>query len=142
MQNLTINSGDYSSAQRWPYHDKPVTKILNQGKNKDLHLKEQNLNGSLLDNDLYYQANSYLSRITDPLWKKICLQVANMMGPFAILKIGGCQLGSLSPKDRALDFYCPTEEAVHFVNQYAFVILGELQQYFPELKELQIKVKI
>ena len=89
----------------------------------------------------YSQAQRCLFLIEDPLWKRVCAEIVNMMGPPSVLKIGNCRLGSLSPQDKIIDLYCPTEEIAQFVEQYAFVILGSLQRYFPALKELRVRTE-
>lgn len=86
------------------------------------------------------QAQYCLSLIDDPLWKRICRELESMMGSFAVLKLWKCELGTLSSCAKTLDLYCQTEEVAQFAHQYAFVILGALQPYFPVLKELEVKV--
>lgn len=84
------------------------------------------------------QVRHYTSLIEDPLWKHVCIETVKMMGPFSLLKIWYGRLGTFSPQDKAIDFYCQTEETAQFVQQYAFVILGILQRYFPTLKEIRV----
>jgi hypothetical protein len=89
--------------------------------------------------DEYAWAKSRISRINDPLWKEICTDLLNMMGPASVLKVWRSKLGEFSSQDKGLDFICETEEASVFVQQYDFVILGSLQRYFPALKQLRVK---
>ena len=84
------------------------------------------------------QVKYYLSLINDPLWKKVCRHVEDMMGPLSVVKIWECKLGSFSPEEHYIEIDCKTEEAAQFLKKYAFVILGGLKQYFPALKELKV----
>jgi hypothetical protein len=84
------------------------------------------------------QVKHYLSLIEDPLWKKVCCYVENMMGPLSVIKIWECKLGSFSPKENNIEINCKTEEEDQFLKKYAFVILGGLKPYFPTIKELKV----
>ena len=90
--------------------------------------------------EVHQQANYFISLIEDPLWKSICTEMADMMGPSAVLKICDSRLGSFSHHHKTMDLYCQTEEIAQFTRQYSFVILGSLQRYFPTVKDLQIKI--
>ncbi|MBY0293483.1 MAG: hypothetical protein K2W92_09400 [Alphaproteobacteria bacterium] len=90
--------------------------------------------------DIQSRANHYISLIEDPLWKRVCGKVAIIMGPFSILKLWGSQLGTFSTKNQAMDIKCKTKDEAQFVQQYAFVILGSLQRYFPTVKNLKVKI--
>ena len=79
-----------------------------------------------------------LSLIDDPLWRKICYHIEGMMGSLSVSKIWECKLGSFSFETHDIEVYCQTEETAQFLQEYAFVILGELKQYFPTLKELKV----
>jgi hypothetical protein len=84
------------------------------------------------------QVKYYLSLINDPLWKKVCRHVENMMGPLCAIKIWECKLGSFSSEENNIEINCKTEEAAQFLKKYAFVVLGGLKQYFPALKKLKV----
>ncbi len=84
------------------------------------------------------QVKYYLSLVDDPLWKKVCRHIENMMGPLSVVKIWECKLGSFSSEEHNIEIKCKTEEAAQFLKKYAFVILGGLKPYFPALKELKI----
>lgn len=90
--------------------------------------------------DSHSQAKSYLSRIQDPLWKSVCTEMVDIMGPSSVHKIWNSKLGSYCTRGKTMEFCCPTDETAQFVNQYSFLILGSLQRYFPTLKHLIIKV--
>ena len=79
-----------------------------------------------------------LSLIDDPLWRKICYHIEGMMGSLSVSKIWKCKLGSFPFEENNIEVYCQTEETAQFLQEYAFVILGELKQYFPTLKELKV----
>nr|MBA3814868.1 hypothetical protein [Alphaproteobacteria bacterium] len=83
--------------------------------------------------DDHDRATSCISQIADPLWKDICMDLLNMMGPASILKIWSSTLGEFSSQDKRIDITCETVEAEEFVQQYDFVILGSLHRYFPAL---------
>lgn len=84
------------------------------------------------------QANNYIALIKDPLWKHICTGVLNMMGPHAFLKMRNSQLGDFSSTDKMINIYCQSKEMAEFTQEYDFVILGSLQQYFPTCKKLRV----
>lgn len=94
---------------------------------------------SLEDSDL--QAKYSLSCIEDPLWKFVCTEMVDIMGPSSVQKIWDSKLGSYCPGDKTIEFCCLTNEAAQFVNQYSFLILGSLQRYFPAVKTLKTKVE-
>jgi hypothetical protein len=85
-------------------------------------------------------AKHSLSLIEDPLWKHVCKEVIHIMGPSSALKIEGIQLGDLSPHDHEVLLYCPTEEIAQFIRQYSFIFLGNIQNYFPNVRNLNIEI--
>lgn len=87
-----------------------------------------------------FQAQGYISRIKDPLWKLVCIEFINMVGPQPILKIWASNLGPLSLHSETLELSCKTEEIAQILQQYDFVILGILRQYFSTLKKFQISI--
>lgn len=109
---------------------------------KNQHSPDAFQNTVVLDDDIHSQAKHCISLIEDPLWKHVCTEVIHMMGPSSILTIWNVRLGSLSPRDKIINLYCQTEEVAEFIQQYAFVIIGTLQHYFPALKELNAKNEI
>ncbi len=89
--------------------------------------------------DVQSQAQQCLSLIEDPLWKHVCSQIIDIIGPVWVLKIYDSQLGPLSPQDKNVNLYCQTEKTAQFLEQCECIILGSLQQYFPLLKEIKIR---
>jgi hypothetical protein len=147
MQNVADYLEGDPEGRKWLYGSiLPLTPKVKNSNAKKVKSSPEALNVTSLslkdDKQLCSQAEYQLSTIFDPLWKKICFEVGRMMGPFAVVKLGVCQLGDLSSENSTLDLYCPTEETVAFAQQCGFVILGEIQQYFPKLKELKIRRKI
>ena len=90
--------------------------------------------------EIHQQVNHFISLIEDPLWKSICTEMTDMMGPSAVLKMCDSRLGSFSHHHKTMELYCQTEERAQFTRQYSFVILGSLQRYFPTVKDLRIKI--
>lgn len=91
--------------------------------------------------EIHHQVTYCLSLIEDPLWKSICTEMTNMMGPSAVLKMWDSRLGSFSHQHKTMNLYCQTEEIAQFTRQYSFVVLGSLQRYFPMMKNLKVKIK-
>jgi len=89
--------------------------------------------------DIYSQVNHSISLIEDPLWKRVCTEIVNVIGPHSVLEICNSQLGPISPQDKVIDLYCDTEDIARLVEQCSCVILGSLHQYFPALKELRVR---
>ena len=100
--------------------------------------QEESQNRNCLFDEAYSQAKHCISLIKDPLWKHVCTEVINMMGPLSVLKVWDSRLGTLSSQEKVIDLSCQTEESAQFLEQYNFVIISILQQYFPALKELQV----
>ncbi|MBY0291814.1 MAG: hypothetical protein K2W92_00790 [Alphaproteobacteria bacterium] len=115
---------------------------LASSKKEHFHELEQELphNNQISFEEAYSQVKRCLSLIEDPLWKSICTEMTDMMGPFAVLKMWDSRLGSFSRQYKTMDLYCQTEEVAQFIRQYSFVILGSLQRYFPMMKDLRIKL--
>ncbi|MBX9786572.1 MAG: hypothetical protein K2Y08_04470 [Alphaproteobacteria bacterium] len=84
--------------------------------------------------------HNYLSLIKDPLWKSVCSEMTDLMGPSPIQKMRDSKLGAFCSESKSINLCCPTDEAAQFVNQYSFLILGSLQRYFPAIKTLKTKV--
>ena len=87
------------------------------------------------------QANHYISLIEDPLWKQVCIEFINMMGPLSILKIWNSRLEALSPHYKTIYIHCDTDEEADFIKKYSFIIHGCLQKYFPSIKHIKVKIK-
>lgn len=102
--------------------------------------EEKTQDHTSLVSDDHTRAKNCISRIADPLWKNVCMDLLNTMGPASVLKIWKSKLGELSPQDKTFDVTCETEETLKFIQQYDFVILGSLRQYFPVLKQLRGKI--
>lgn len=102
--------------------------------------EEKTQNHNSLESDDHTRAKNCISCIADPLWKNVCMDLLNAMGPASVLKIWKSKLGELSPQEKTFDVTCETEETLKFIQQYDFVILGSLRQYFPALKKLRGKV--
>jgi hypothetical protein len=62
------------------------------------------------------QAQHCLSRIEDPLWKSVCTEMMDVMGPSSVCKIWNGELGSYCSERKSIDLYCPTEEIAQFIN--------------------------
>ncbi len=118
-----------------------ITPLILLNKNLSYQSVQRKAQNSLdaVDED-HSQVKYYLGLIDDPLWKKVCRHVENMMGPLCAIKIWECKLGSFSSEEANIEIDCKTEEAAQFLKKYAFVILGGLKIYFPALKELRIKM--
>ena len=61
------------------------------------------------------QVKYYLSLIDDPLWKKVCRHVEDMMGPLCAIKIWECKLGFFSSEEHNIEINCKTEEDAQFL---------------------------
>ncbi len=113
--------------------------ISDEKHNSNLQIVKTQDRNSLVSDD-HTRAKNCISCIADPLWKNVCMDLLNAMGPASVLKIWKSKLGELSTQDKTFDVTCETEETLEFIQQYDFVILGSLRQYFPALKQLRGKV--
>lgn len=91
--------------------------------------------------DTLSKARDCLSKIEDPLWKQVCDDIINMMGPASLLKIWDSLLGEICFHSQSIEVFCKTKETAHFIQQYDFVILGSLHIYLPSIKTLRISVR-
>ncbi len=132
-----------------PSHFSTIKKCTNtykitvlSSKKEHFHEFEQELLNSdqISFEEAYSQAKHRVSLIEDPLWKSVCAEMVDMMGPLAVLKMWNSRLGSFSHQYKTMDLYCQTEEIAQFIQQYSFVILGSLQRYFPMMKDLKVKI--
>jgi len=141
-RNLGDNNFNVIGAQQ-PMNTLSSSKSSLLFKKKFIHkFTENNSKKDLpLNNDLQPQAKHLLSHIEDPLWRYVCTEVIDTMGPSSAQKIWNSKLGSYCSGDKTMDLCCPTVEVAQFVNQYSFLILGSLQRYFPSVKALKTKVK-
>lgn len=129
------------SFKKKPHEDhKPTLNLVFSKENSSsLFLREESTEPNPLLWDDYTNATHCISLINDPLWKNICVDLLNMMGPASVLKVWKSTLEEFSPQEKSLEIICETEETMAFVQQYDFIILGSLQRYFPALKQLRIK---
>ena len=89
----------------------------------------------------YANAINCIGLISDPLWKKVCMEVLNRMGAVSVLKIWESELGESQLQGKEFDVMCETVESAEFIQQYDFVVISILQQYFPSLKKLNIQTR-
>jgi len=61
-----------------------------------------------------------------------------MIGSFPTVRLWDCRLDDLSGRDEIASIYCSTEHTAQFLEQYVFIVLDSLHQYFPALKEIRI----
>lgn len=86
------------------------------------------------------RAKKLLQAIQDPLWKHVCSDIINMMGPASLLKIADSTLGEVYFQSENIEVFCKCEETAKFIQQYDFVILGSLHSYLPTLKQLKTRI--
>lgn len=117
-----------------------VTKCLTDHKVTDQFVNKEFNNPQKNQRNAYMKATECVSRIADPLWKKVCNDLIYNMGPAFVFKICNSTLGEISPQDSMLLVTCTNQSAVDFLHQYDFVILDSLQPYFPALKSVKAEV--
>jgi len=84
------------------------------------------------------QAKIHLCLVEDPLWKQVCTDLVKMLGDVPTARLEDCKLEDLSGHDKVANIRCSTEDIAQFLEDYVFVVLESLRQYFPALKELRI----
>jgi len=130
MQNTSSSSNLYVNAhKRTVSHITPHLKAVSHSYLTDIALSGNH----------FLKSSDYVSSIEDPLWKRVCQDIVTLMGPASALKLWKTKLGQLSAQDKILNIICENEETATFVQQYDFVILGSIQQYFPALETLKAK---
>ena len=90
--------------------------------------------------DVQSYAKHCISLIEDPLWKHVCTELINMMGPESVLKIWNSDLGFFSSGTKTIGISCQAKEAAQLIQQYDFVLLGVLRRYFPTLNKLRVVI--
>ena len=139
LRNKELLSPSHSSTNVQPIENKNNNLKLAFSKNNLSH--EMSLEELQNDSSLH-KAKCCISLIEDPLWKHVCFDFLNMMGPTPVLKIEGCKLGALSAQEKTIELSCQTKEAAQLLHQYNFVILEALRVYFPFIKEIQLKINL
>ena len=89
---------------------------------------------------LAYQAQQCISLIEDPLWKHVCTELMNMMGPFSVLVLWDSQITFSFPATQGISISCQHQESADLIQQYDFLIIEILRKYFSTLSEVKVEV--
>ena len=140
FRNKSVTYSQRSKIQKRPKHSSNLTFPLSTHGFSSSFPQELYENQKISSDEANYKAKQFISHIEDPLWKKVCTELINMMGPVSVLKVWNSTLGPLSPENKSIELACKAKEAAHFIQQYDFVILSILRRYFPTLNELRVEV--
>ncbi|OJW51064.1 MAG: hypothetical protein BGO67_12085 [Alphaproteobacteria bacterium 41-28] len=86
------------------------------------------------------EAETGISQIQDPLWRRVCLDVLRVLGPVAFKDLWKTNLMSISPRERRAYLACPTQGIADTVENYHFVIMGALKKFYPFLFSLETEI--
>lgn len=85
-------------------------------------------------------ANSGISQIKDPLWKKICLELLSILGPIAFGDLWKINLISVSSDGKKVYLSCASERTAKRVETYHFVIIDVLRKFYPALTLIESEI--
>lgn len=101
---------------------------------KDITLSEQTL-------DKYrIEAEEGISRIQDPLWHRVCVDILQVLGPIAFKDLWKSKLITVSPKGRRVYLACPNQAMVETIEKYHFVIIAALKKFYPFLSSIEMEI--
>ncbi len=85
-------------------------------------------------------AETGVSQIQDPLWRRVCIDVLRMLGPVAFNDLWKTNLISISPKEKRAYLNCPTQDIAATVENYHFVIMDALKKFYPFLFSIETEI--
>ena len=86
------------------------------------------------------EAEEGIARIEDPLWRKICLDILEILGPVAFKNLWKVKLVSVSSERRKAYLACPNRSVAASIEQYQFVVIGALKKFYPFLTSINIEI--
>lgn len=86
------------------------------------------------------EAEEGIAQISDPLWRRICIDVLRTLGPVAFQDLWKTQLVTVSSEGRRAYLVCSDSLTAKIIEQYHFVIIEALKQYYPFLSTLEIEI--
>lgn len=86
------------------------------------------------------EAETGISQIQDPLWRRVCSDVLRTLGPVAFKNLWKTNLVSVSPRERRACITCPSQDIAEAVENYHFVIMGALKKFYPFLFSIETKI--
>ncbi len=86
------------------------------------------------------EAEEGISQISDPLWKRVCIDVLRVLGPVAFKDMWKINLISISPERKKAYLACPTRAIAEVTEIYHFVIIDALKKFYPSLFSLEIEL--
>jgi len=87
------------------------------------------------------EAEEGISQIQDPLWRRVCLDALQILGPVAFNDLWKSKLITVSPKGKIAYLTCPNQSIVEKIEQYHFVIIAALKKFYPYLSSLEIELR-
>jgi hypothetical protein len=103
-------------------------------------LREKPFSDSLL-NDNLSPLRKGMSEIQDPLWRRICGSILSILGPTAFADLWKTKLIRISPEGKVAYLSCPNQEVAETIENYHFVVMGALKEFYPYLSSIETEIK-
>ncbi len=81
-----------------------------------------------------------ISQIQDPLWKRVCIDILNILGPVAFKDFWKINFLSVSLHGKKAHLACPSQSVAESIQKYHFVIVEALKKYYPSLFSIETQV--
>lgn len=85
------------------------------------------------------EAKKGIAQIKDPLWRRVCADILKVLGPVAFKDLWNTQLKSISPDGKRAFLTCSTQAIAITLEEYHFVIIGALKEFYPFLSSIEIE---
>lgn len=100
----------------------------------DVSLLEKNIN------QYAQEAEEGIAQIQDPLWRRVCVDILNILGPVAFKDLWRIKLTTVSPQGKRAYFECPNQDIAATIEHYHFVIIDALKKFYPFLSSIEAEV--
>lgn len=146
MQKDLCNRASYSSLSRengYPQWNASLDWLLATASLDKLN--EDSLQDELSHSEhVLYQykieAQKGISQIKDPLWKRVCIDILNILGPIAFKDFWKISFLNVSLQGRRAHLTCPSRRVAEAIEKYHFVIIEALKKYYPSLFYIETQV--
>lgn len=86
------------------------------------------------------EAEEGISRIQDPLWRRVCVDILQVLGPIAFKDLWKSKLITVSPQGRKIHLACPDQAIVDTIEKYHFVIMAAFKKFYPFLSSIEMEI--
>lgn len=87
-----------------------------------------------------HEAETGITHIKDPLWRRVCIDLLKILGPNAFKDLWKIKLMQVSSEGRKACLACPTEALAETIEKYHFVIIDALKKFYPFLFSIETEI--